>query len=814
MEAFWQDVRYGLRLLAGKPGFASIAVLTLALGIGANTAIFSVVNGVLLRSLPYAESDRLVFAAESVGGRPMPVSYPNFLDWRTQQSVFQKLAAYSADDFKMAGLDQAERVTGELVSDDYFELLGMTAIRGRSFLPEENSKPGAGPVAVISHGFWQSRFGGDDKVLGRIVRLNEADFTIIGVAPEGFHGFSGIAEVWMPMMMYSELYPATARFNFLAARDIHWHRVLGRLNPGVSLATAQTEMETIGARLAKDFPQANEGRGVTLIAARERVVAKLRTPLLVLLAAVAFVLLIACANVANLFLARAAARSREMAIRLALGASRWRVIRQLLTESLIVAALGGATGLLLALWGVELLVSVLPISLPRFAAVGIDARVLAFTSAISIITGVLMGVVPALQASKTELNQTLKEGSRSAGGPRGNRVRSALVAAEIALALMLMIGAGLMLRSFQRMLTTDAGFKPDHLVTLRFDAPNKKYQDEQRTTLGQRMVERLEAVPGVESVGATFVDPFVWAGINLAYTIEGKPPIDPAERDTVYYHNISPNYLHTMGIPLRAGRDFALGDDLRSPQVMIVSASFARRYWPDEDPLGKRVKFGPESSTKPWMTVVGVAGDMKFRTLRQDETAEPVIYTPLLQTRVVISISLIVRTKVDSSSMLVTLRREVQAFDPDIPVYSVATIEDRLRDQTAETRSYALLLALFAMLAVLLAAMGIYGVMAYSVAQRTHEIGVRIALGAQPRDVQRLVVGHGMLIAMIGIAAGLIGAFSLTRVMSALLFNVSATDPMTFVVIALTLVAVALVACLIPARRATKVDPMVALRYE
>ncbi|HSB12530.1 MAG TPA: ABC transporter permease [Blastocatellia bacterium] len=814
LDSLLQDVRYGLRLLARKPGFAAIAVLTLALGIGANTAIFSVVNAVLLRSLPFPEPDRLVFAAEFLGGRPMPVSYPNFLDWRSQQRALEKLAAYSADDFNLSGLDRADRVTGELVSDDYFDLLGVTAIRGRAFLPEEATKPGSAPVAVIGHAFWKTRFGGDDHVVGRTVKFNEADFTIVGVAPEGFRGFSGIAEVWMPITMRDALYPATARFTFLKARDIHWHRVLGRLKPGVTLAAAQAEMDAIGARIAHDFPQANEGRGVTLIAARERVVGKLRTPLFILLAAVVFVLLIACANVANLFLSRAAARSREIAIRLALGASRWRIVRQLLTESLIVAAIGGVAGLLLSLWGVELLISILPISLPSFATVAVDPRVLVFTSLVSIITGVMMGVVPALQASRTVLNETLKESGRSTTGRRGNRVRGALVATEIALALMLMIGAGLMLRSFARMLATDPGFDPDHLVTLRFDIPNRKYQGEQRTTLAQRLVERIGAVPGVASVGATMLDPFVWDGINLAYTIEGKPAIPPAERDTVYYHNISPNYFRTMAIPLKSGRDFGLNDDLRSPPVMIVSSSFARRYWPGEDALGKRVKFGPEDSTAPWMTVVGVASDMKFRTLRQDENAEPIIYTPLLQNQVVVSISLIARTSVDPSHMLGTLREAVQAFDADIPVYSVATLEDRLRDQTAETRSYALLLSLFAILAMLLAAIGIYGVMSYSVTQRTHEIGVRVALGAQPRDVRRLVVREGLLIAVMGLAAGFIGALMLTRLMTTLLFNVSPTDPVTFAAIGSALLAVALAACFVPARRATRVDPMVALRCE
>jgi len=573
-------------------------------------------------------------------------------------------------------------------------------------------------------------------------------------------------------------------------------------------------MDTLGARLAKDFPQANEGRGVMLIAARDRLVGNLRKPLLVLLGAVAFVLLIACANVANLFLAKAAARSREVAIRLALGAGRWRVVRQLLTESLIVAVLGGVAGLLVALWSVELLASSLPISLPRFAAVRIDPRVLAFTSLVSIVTGMLMGLVPAIQAAKTSLNEALKESSKTAGGGRSSRARGALVVAEIALALMLMIGAGLMLRSFQRMLSTDLGFKPDHLVTLRFDVPNQKYQGAERTALSQRLVERLQAVPGVESVGATFVDPFIFNGINLAFSIEGKPPVAAAERDTVYYHNISPNYFHTMGIPLTAGRDFTINDHLQSPEVLIVSASFARRYWPNEDPLGKRVKFGPENSTAPWMTVVGVASNMKFRTLRQDESAEPVIYTPLLQNEVIVSLNMIVRTKVDPASMLATLRREVQAFDPDIPVYSLSTLESRLRDQTAETRSYLLLLGLFALLALLLSAIGIYGVTAYTVTQRTHEIGIRVALGAQTRDVLRLVIGQGMGLVLTGVVIGLVAAFALTRLLATLVFDVSVTDPLTFIVISLLLASVALLACYIPARRATKVDPMMALHYE
>ena len=815
METLIKDIRYAARSLLKRPGFTSIAVLTLALGIGANTAFFSVVNAVLLRSLPYKDPERLVVLWETVSkDRRNPTSYPNFLDWRKQNQSFEEMAAYAATDFSLAGSTQAERIEGELVSESYFALLGFSAAQGRVFVPEDNRMGSPKPVVVISYGCWQRRFGGDANSINRIIRLNEAPFTIVGIMPKDFRGFSGSAEVWVPIATRDLLYPQTARFNFLGSRDIHWHRAIGRLKPGVTLERAQADMDAIGARLAHDYPQANDKRGVQIAAAQDYLVGKLRTPLLVLLGAVGFVLLIACANIANLLLVRAAARSKEISIRLALGAGRRRLMQQLLTESLLLALGGGGAGLLFAIWGTDVIVSILPITLPSFAAPQIDLRVLGFASLIAILTGLLMGLVPALQASQLNLNLWLKEGSKSSGDPRSHRTRSLLVAAEIALALMLMIGAGLMLKSFQRMQQVDPGFKADHLLTLRVDVPNQKYQGGQRAQLGQQLIERAGALPGVESAAITFTDPFVFDGINLAYAIEGRPPLSPAERDSAFLHLISPNYFQTMGIPLLTGRDFALSDNLNAPGVVIVADSFARRYWPGESAIGKRLKFAPDDSKSPWLTVVGVAGNIKFRSLRQDPNAETIIYEPNLQSNVIVALSLLVRTKTDPKAMLTTVQRMVRDLDIDIPVYSMATMSDRLTDQTTDVRLFAWLIGAFALLAVLLAAIGIYGVMSYAVWQRTQEMGIRLALGARHSDVLRLVIGQSLKVTLVGVVVGLVGAFALTRSLSGLLFEVQPNDPAIFGFITALLVGVALFACYIPAQRATKVDPLVALRYE
>ena len=815
MDTLLQDLRYSLRLLARRPGFTVVAVLTLALGIGANTAVFSVVSAVLLRSLPYRSPERLVVVSEAIDKEPRPVSYPNFRDWRAQNEVFEDIAAYCPTVITYTTAERAERIAGEMVSDNYFSLLGVTPVSGRAFLPEENGAPGSGPVVVISYSCWQNVFGGDPTIVGQTLKLNGAGYTCIGIAPEGFKGFSAEADMWVPMSMYHTLWPQTAQFNFLDNRDVHFHRVLGRLKPGVDRGRAQADMEAIAARLEQAFPKENADRSALVVPAQERLVGDVRPALFVLLGAVAFVLLIACANVASLMLARAAARTREIAIRQAMGAGRLRLVRQLLTESTVIALIGGAAGLLVAVWGVDLLVSILPLSLPRFAAVGIDRGVLAFTLSLSLVTGLVLGLVPALQASKLDLRESLKEGGRSLGGSlKGRRTRSLLIVSEIALALVLMIGAGLMLKSFRQMQMVETGFAPDRLLMMRFDVPNKKYEGDARLRVGQRLIERLEMVPGIESVAITFTDPFLWDGLNRGFTVEGAPLDPPGAQDSVYFHDISPNYFHTMGIPLLSGRDFATADDNDAPHVAIVSQAFARRYWPGESPIGKRIKYGPLDSKQEWMTVVGVAGNVKFVNLRQDLDAFSIVYVPLLQSQVVINLNVMARTRGNPVEMASTVRSEIQNFDPEMPVYNISTMQERLAKQASETRSYTLLLGLFASLALLLSVVGIYGVMSYMVTERTREIGIRMALGAGRIDVLKMVVSQGMALAAAGIAAGLGGAFALTRFMESLLYGVTATDPLTFILVALLLVGVALAACFIPARRATKVDPMIALRYE
>jgi predicted permease len=815
LETLFQDIRFGTRMLGKSPGFTVVAVLTLALGVGANAAVFSVVKAVLLHGLPFEDPGHLVRVNESVvkGGRS-PVAYLNYLDWRAQNTVFREMAAFADCEIILNGRDKSDRLDCEQVSDSYFPLLGVSAALGRTFTPEENAVPMKHAVALIGFALWQRRFGSDPEILGKPMRLNNYEYTIVGVLPKGFFGYSDSAEVWIPMMMRDAAWPQVAKYDYLHTRDIHFHKVLARLRPGVTMAMAQTQMETIASRLAKAYPKENRERGVLLTLATEDYVGNFRAPLLVLLGAVAFVLLIACANVSNLILTRSAARDRELAIRVALGAGRGRLIRQFLTESLLLTLGGALAGIALAFWGLDLLVSVLPVTFPSFTRVRLDSGVLFFAFALAAGVALVLTVLPFVNSRKTGVNDALKESVKSSTSLRGRQTGRFLIISEVALALVLMIGAGLMLRSLAHLLTDSPGFRPDHLVTLRFYVPDRKYAGDGRNRFGPELAERIAQFPGVESAAATLIDPFLWGGLQRGFAVEGHAPISNAEADTVYYQEIGPNYFHTMGIPLMRGRDFSSYDSLLAPGVVMVSESFARRYWPGQDPVGKRIRYGGADSTNPWLQVTGVVGNVKYNSLRQDPEAEPVIYGALLQSEVIINMSLVARTRNSPEAMLGPLREEMQRIDPAIPVYNVATLPERMHQDSAETRSYGLLMAVFAGLAVVLAAVGIYGVMSYWVTQRTREMGIRLSFGAQPRDLHRLVIGEGLRLALAGILGGALGATLLSRAMASLLYGVKPFDPALFLALAAALTGVVILACYIPARRATKVDPMVALRYQ
>jgi putative ABC transport system permease protein len=799
-------------MLMKQPGFTAVAVIALALGIGANTAIFSVVNAVLLRPLPFKNPEQLVIVNETVRRETIetrPASYPDFIDWRDQNQSFEDIAAFDSPSFTLTGGDEPERIPGEIVSASYFSLLGIQPKAGRAFLPEEDRTPDANPVAVVSYKLWQRRFGSDPNLVGKSVKINERDFTVIGIMPEGFEGVSGGSEVWIPVSMISTFSSQPGDIN---KRGSRWHSVIARLKPGVTINQAQADMDAIASRLEREYQGTNKDRGVQLVGAHESAVGNLRATLMVLLGAVAFVLLIACANVANLLLARATVRQKEIAIRTALGASRRRLIRQLLTESLLLSIAGGGLGLLLSVWGIELIIAFVAGQVPGYVKPDIDIRVLVFTLLVSLVTGIIFGLIPALQASKPGLNELLKEGSRgSTGGARRHRVRRSLVIAEIALALMLLIGAGLMLRSFQRLQAFNPGFKVDNVLTLRISLP-RSYSSNQATLFHQQLVERVQGLPGAQSVGSATDVPLDGNTSATMVPVEGLVPPDDDIR--VYRHTISPNFFASLGIPILRGRDFTVRDNAQAPRVVIISDSMAQRLWPGEDPIGKRISTSRDQNRKEvWDEIIGVVGDVKYRTLIRDQNKDPDIYLPLLQNPDP-AVALAVRTQGDPASLVPAIRSEVQRLDSNLPIFDIAPMKQRVENVTANTRFSTLLLGVFAAVAMLLAVVGIYGVMAYSVTQRTHEIGIRLALGADRRDVLKLVVGEGMALVGVGIGTGLLGAFAATRILASQLYSVSATDPVTFLVVSLILAGVALGACFVPARRATKVDPMVALRYE
>jgi putative ABC transport system permease protein len=808
MRTLLQDVKFGCRALAKNPGFTVVAVLALALGVGANSAIFSVVNATLLNPLPFPEEGQLLRLGEGRRGGSQPergsFSFPDYRDLQQQSRTLAHVAAFlnSGTMLTGEGLD-SERVYGADVSPEYFAVLGTGPELGRVFTHEEDH-PEAG-VIVISHGLWQRRFGGRRDVIGQQLKMSNSSSTIVGVMPEGFE-FPFRADrqdFWEPLNDR----PAPDR----EQRDSHSYRVIARMKPGVTIEQANAELDTISRRLEQQYPDSNTTVLIASASMHEEMTRDVRPALLILLGAVGLVLLIACVNVANLLLARAAGRQKEIAIRTALGASRRRVVRQLLTESLLLSFAGGACGLLLALWGMDVLVAAGPSDIPRVAQAGLDARVLAFTLLISVLTGIAFGLAPALQASRPDLTGALKEGSRGATeGPRRSRVRSALVVAEVAVSLVLLISAGLLIRSFVRLMQNDPGFDPARVVALDIPLGRMRYNTpEKQADFFARLVSRVRAMPNVEAAGLVSNLPLGNSIDELTFNIDGRPPFPPGAMPQAHYTIVSPGYFEALKIPLRSGRMFTEHDDARSPNVMLVSEELARKYFPGENPIGRRLI---TDAAVPPFEIVGVVGDARRVSLAAE--AEPEFYVPFGQAAQRRT-NLVVRSDTgDAATLTATLRGAVAELDKDQLIWQTRTLDQLVAASVAGRRFNMTLLGLFASVAMLLAALGLYGVMAYSVTRRTHEIGIRMALGARGSDVLRMVVGQGMRLAAVGVAVGLAAAFAVTRVLASLLYGVTATDPLTFAGLAGLLGAVAFLASYIPARRATKVDPMVALRYE
>ena len=806
MHVLWQDLRYAVRTLLKNPGFPLIAILTLALGIGASTAIFTVVDAALLRGLPYKSPERLYHLWER---RPTQefsqreFSYPDYQDYQ-QNGIFEGLAAYTGGGGIMTGRGEPTLVFSPAVSANFFSVLGVNPILGRTFLTHED-KPGSQRVAVLTYAMWQRSFGGDPAILNQSLTINGQSYTVIGVLPANFDFALRRADLWLPYQ------PNEAQ---LTRRFLHGTNLIGRLKPGVSVEQAQSELDVIAKRIEQEHNQSHAGTTLRLVPLQEQVVGDVRPILLLLLAAVGFVLLIACANVASLFLTRSLSRQKEVAIRAALGASGWRVIRQMLTESVLLSLAGGAVGLLIGYWGIDALAAVLPENqlnaLPFLKSLQIDTRILGFSFALSVLTGIVFGVAPAFQSSRLDLNEVLKEGGRTMAGGARNRLRKAFVMSEIALAVVLLIGAGLMLKSLLRLMQTNVGFDPQNVLTMTVALPAAKYAEAStQISFYDQLSEHINSLPGVRASGTVNILP-LQGGNTTRFLVEGDP-IPPEQGIEANIRVVNENYFQTLGIPLIAGRMFDNRDNANSPGVVIIGKTVADRIFAGRDPVGRRLNY----SSFPGQAdlIVGVVGDVKIAGL--DEAIKPVLYYPFRQAPSMAT-NLVLRTTADPASLAGAIGTEIRRLEPDVAVFGVREMEDLIAASPAAfmRRFPAVLIGIFAFVAIVLASIGIYGVVSYSVSQQTHYIGVRMALGAQTSDILRMVLRQGLVLALLGTGIGVVAALGLTRLMKSLLYQVQANDPVTFVIVVATLFGVALLACYIPARRATRVDPLVALRYE
>jgi putative ABC transport system permease protein len=822
LESIAQDVRFALRTLRKSPGFTIVAVLALAIGIGGNTAIFSLVDGVRARALPYQEPERLVQLWGNVQRATVErrgTSYPDYADWRAQATSFEEMAAFAGVTMTLFTTEEPERVSVELVSPGYFSILSVAPAQGRTVRPEEDVVGNPADVVVLSDGLWKRRFGSDPAIIGKRITLNTRVCTVIGIMPPGFKGLTDTAELWAPFAF-------TGSAQAMANRGSRGFAPVAKLKKGVSLAAAQSEMDAIARRLEAAYPQTNEKRGVEVSPLDVELVGALRPALLMLMAAVAFVLLIACANVANLLLTRSEARRREIAVRTALGAGRGRLLRQLITESCVLTFIGAAVGLLVAQASIGALLASSPVTFPSFVAPTLDLRVAAFTIGVSLACGVLVGLAPGLQAKAVDLSNTLKEAARGSGGKRSQQVRGALVIAEVSMAVVLLIGAGLMIRSVRNLMALDPGFNPSSVLTLRVNIPRASAPAVQPSPAGapstppappplvvqaRSLVQRVRAVPGVVAATLSNDLPLDGSAGAVFYTAEGQPAVNAQNIPRAYIHAVSPDFFATLGIPLTQGRTFTDNELIPQATAVIVSDQVVKRFWPGQDPIGKRIKFGAVDSNNPWLSIVGVAGDVKYRGLPENPTKDPDVYTPFVDRNTVAAIG--VRTAGAPTAVASAVRSAIRTADPSITVYSVRSMDELIANQTAQSRFIMWLMGAFAAIALSLAVIGIYGVMSYLVAQRTREIGVRLALGAAGGDILRLVVGNGARLIAAGIVVGVAAAFALERLVSTLLFGVTALDAAAALAVAV-LATVALVACYVPALRATRVSPITALRYE